>query len=144
MGGTMRAKSILAGLSCCILFGLSAAVPSTAAPRGTHTLPTSIDADGDGWIDPVETTLGSDPNDATSRPESIAVPDTCFDRKDNDKDTKKDSADPGCTPPALSMVTFPPAGTDAMDSVMDLNGYIMQTPFGDCPVDFIGRGPIVV
>ncbi len=56
----------------------------------------SLDPDGDGYATPLETHLGSDPQDAASTPESIVLPETCNDGADNDKDGKSDFADAGC------------------------------------------------
>jgi hypothetical protein len=56
----------------------------------------SLDPDGDGYATPLEVHLGSDPEDATSTPESIVFPETCNDGVDNDKDGKTDFNDTGC------------------------------------------------
>ena len=55
-----------------------------------------FDKDCDGYLDLIEKLLGSNPDDATSTPESILVPGTCRDKLDNDGDTLIDAADPGC------------------------------------------------
>jgi hypothetical protein len=55
-----------------------------------------FDKDCDGYLDLIEKLLGSNPDDATSTPESIFVPGTCKDSLDNDADTLIDAADPGC------------------------------------------------
>jgi len=108
-------------------------------------VPLSVDADGDGFYDPLETALGSNPADPTSMPESVAIPSTCRDGLDNDRDGRADTEDPGCQPPTLFTKTFPTAGLDAFDSKMILDDY----PFAVgrdaiCPLDFEGRGPTVI
>jgi hypothetical protein len=60
------------------------------------------DSDGDGALDVAERIAGSDPNDASSYPESaggsiyLGQP-LCTDGVDNDLDGMVDGADPGCT-----------------------------------------------
>ncbi len=56
-----------------------------------------FDKDCDGYLDFIETLLGSNPDDAGSTPESIFVPGTCRDGLDNDGDGLIDAADPGCS-----------------------------------------------
>jgi len=76
------------------------------------------DTDGDGYCNALETTLGSNPNNVNSKPESLVidaslsgvganvkpaarVPQSCSDGVDNDADTKIDGADNtalGCDP----------------------------------------------
>jgi len=57
------------------------------------------DSDCDGYYNYYEMTLGSDPNDPASTPENIAIPATCQDGLDNDKDGLTDGADPSCPQP---------------------------------------------
>ncbi len=54
------------------------------------------DSDRDGWRQYVEDMYGSDPNNSSSTPESLAVPGTCSDGVDNDLDGKTDADDVGC------------------------------------------------
>jgi hypothetical protein len=54
------------------------------------------DSDGDGFADPMENFLGSDPSDAASTPEHILLPETCSDADDNDGDGAIDFQDSGC------------------------------------------------
>lgn len=107
-------------------------------------LPGAFDGDADGWLDQLETLLGSNPSDPASTPESVANPPACTDGADNDGDGAADVADPGCTVPVASEGTFPAAGTDVFDSHMTLDAYPLATPFGVCPVDFDAHGPTVV
>ncbi len=65
---------------------------------GAQDLPESVDTDGDGSIDTIEDTLGSDAADAASTPESISIPLSCIDGADNDLDGAVDDQDP--RPPA--------------------------------------------
>ncbi len=116
---------------------------------GDHSalsLSVSVDADGDGWIDGVETNLGSNPNDAASTPEDVATPPSCLDGVDNDGDGTTDLADSGCAPATVFDTGFPSsAGVDRFDSSLTLTGYsLATTSFGTCTVDFDGRGPVVV
>jgi len=56
-----------------------------------------LDADGDGFDDSLEKTLGSDWQDAASEPEHASMnPGSCSDAADNDADGTVDSADDGC------------------------------------------------
>jgi len=57
------------------------------------------DRDCDGYYNYMEMTLGSDPDDPASTPEHIAIPATCQDGLDNDKDGLTDTADPACVLP---------------------------------------------
>ncbi len=75
-------------------------------------IPPSLDGDGDGWMNTVETLLGSDAGDPFKTPESFAIPASCLDGADNDGDGATDDADPGCHPIPLIDGTFrPPAST---------------------------------
>jgi len=56
------------------------------------------DSDLDGFIDPLESRLGSDPDNTDSTPEHYLLPGTCQDTLDNDIDDAIDSADDGCQP----------------------------------------------
>jgi hypothetical protein len=107
-------------------------------------LPPAVDGDGDGYLDGIETPLGSNPADAGSTPESVSNPPSCLDGLDNDGDTLADVDDPGCNVPVPVEGTFPPAGIDAFDSHMTLDGYALVTPFGTCSVDFDAHGPTVI
>ncbi|MGQ0668436.1 MAG: DUF7450 family protein, partial [Actinomycetota bacterium] len=107
-------------------------------------LPAALDTDGDGWIDTVESHLGSDPANPANTPESVAIPVSCFDGLDNDLDGFADEADPGCQPPDLFKGTFPAAGADRFESTINLDDYDLATGFGICPLDFQGSGPTVV
>ena len=107
-------------------------------------LPDSVDGDGDQSIDTLEIALGSDVADAASKPESISIPLSCWDGVDNDLDGAADDEDPGCEASPFQTGTFPPAGPDAFESTMQLDGYELQTPLGICPLDYIGTGPVVV
>ena len=124
--------------------GLTGLQLGGAGPSASPLLPASLDTDGDGWMDAVESELGSDPASASSTPESLAVPESCMDTVDDDGDGKVDEADQGCRPPKLSRKTFPGAGTDAFSSSMSLDDYDLPTPLGVCPLDFEGEGPAVV
>lgn len=107
-------------------------------------LPPAIDGDGDGYLDGIETPLGSDPADAGSTPESVANPPSCLDGLDNDGDTLADIDDPGCNVPVPVVGTFPAAGIDVFDSHMTLDAYALETTFGTCSVDFDAHGPTVI
>ena len=56
------------------------------------------DSDGDGFPDPVELFLGSDPTNPDSTPEHFVLPQTCLDGLDNDLDGLTDGEDEGCFP----------------------------------------------
>jgi hypothetical protein len=57
------------------------------------------DTDGDGFEDVTEKMSGSDPDDASSRPEDEdAYPGSCSDGRDNDGDGTTDGVDAGCAP----------------------------------------------
>ncbi len=78
-----------------------------------HTVtgpPGLLDTDGDGWVDVLETILGSNPGDATSTPEASQVEGSCFDGVDNDGNGLADAFEPGCAA-ALggTAVAAPPA-----------------------------------
>ena len=109
-----------------------------------EALPRSVDADQDGWLDGIETALGSDPADVAKSPESVAAPPTCFDGLDNDGDGKSDIDDPGCNVAVAAEGTFPAAGVDVFDSHMTLDDYPLATVFGLCQVDFDAHGPTVM
>lgn len=68
------------------------------------------DADGDGYVDADEIAFGSNPDDASSTPESAAFFESCSDGVDNDHDGLTDDQDDGC------QVAFadasPPTGPD--------------------------------
>jgi hypothetical protein len=68
---------------------------ATATPTPTAP-PTVLDSDGDGFDDALEIELGSDPADAESTPENVAVEGTCTDGADNDGDGLTDGDDEGC------------------------------------------------
>jgi hypothetical protein len=107
--------------------------------------PTEPDLDGDDWNNDVESCLDSDPTDPNSSPESAAIPETCNDHLDNDRDGATDQDDSGCNLPGPSFGTFPPAGSDVFESSMVLTGYRLAIPgFGICPVDFDSHGPTCV
>jgi len=57
------------------------------------------DRDCDGYYNYYEMMLGSDPDNKDSTPENIAIPATCQDGLDNDKDGLTDTADPDCVLP---------------------------------------------
>jgi hypothetical protein len=59
------------------------------------------DRDCDGYYNYYEMALGSDPDDRDSTPENIAIPATCQDGLDNDKDGLTDTADPDCVLPDI-------------------------------------------
>lgn len=60
--------------------------------------PACTDRDHDGWLQYMELTLGSNPNDRLSTPEgNWALPGTCSDGIDNDRDGFIDSADDACS-----------------------------------------------
>jgi len=113
-------------------------------PAPTECPEPVVDADKDGFAGTTESYLGSDPSDAASTPESIAIPSTCSDYVDNDLDSLTDADDPGYTPTRLSIDTFPAAGLDVFDSSLSLDAYELETEFGICPVDFEARGPTCV
>ncbi len=113
--------------------------------RSVLALPVGVDADGDDFIDGIETQLGSDTADATSTPESVAVAESCFDGEDDDGDGAVDIDDPGCTVPEPTEGTFPAAGVDVFNSALSLDGYALDVlGMGTCIVDFEGQGPVVV
>jgi hypothetical protein len=115
------------------------------AARDGAALTPDADGDGDGHASAVEQLLGSDPADAASTPESVAVADSCFDGADNDGDGLVDGDDPGCTGQAPAGTTFPPdPGRDIFDSSMDLDDYELVVGSGTCRVDFSARGPVIV
>jgi len=72
--------------------------------------PACTDRDHDGWLKYMELALGSNPNDPLSTPEGYwALPGTCSDGIDNDRDGFIDSADDGCSPPSPpSCIDFTP------------------------------------
>jgi hypothetical protein len=107
-------------------------------------LPPIVDADDDRHVDTVETALGSDPNDAASTPESVALAGSCFDDLDNDGDGTVDIDDPGCTVPAPVDDKFPPAGSDVFDSSLSLDDYALDVAGNVCLVDFDASGPVAV
>jgi hypothetical protein len=113
--------------------------------RSVLALPGGVDADGDDFIDGIETQLGSDTADATSTPESVAVAESCFDGEDNDRDGVVDVGDPGCTVAEPVEGTFPAGGVDVFNSALSLDGYALDVlGMGTCIVDFEGQGPVVV
>ncbi len=120
------------------------AVILVGAAGTAAAIPPSLDGDGDGWYNAVETLLGSDAGDPFKTPESFAIPASCLDGADNDGDGATDDADPGCHPIPVIDGTFPPAGFDVFESEMDVNGLTIETPLGSCPIDFEGVGPTVV
>jgi hypothetical protein len=97
------------------------------------------DNDGDGWCNDTETALGSDPNNAGSKPESYSIdypidlaPQTCSDFDyyrypagagpvaiDNDGDTLANAGDAGCSCPA---------GDADCDGVPDVLDNCLATP----------------
>jgi hypothetical protein len=106
-------------------------------PRHNTGRALTADVDRDGHASAVEQFLGSDPIDAASTPESVAVADSRFDGEDDD--------DPGCTGQAPAGTTFPPdPGRDVFDSSMDLDDYDLAVGSGSCRVDFSARGPVIV
>lgn len=107
-------------------------------------LDASLDADGDDHADLVEIFLGADPGDPASTPESVAVVASCIDGADNDLDGLVDAADPGCHPQGFVRGAFPAPGLDVFDSEMILDAFALASPLGVCPLDFDGRGPVVV
>jgi len=109
-----------------------------------RALPPSFDADDDGHVDAIETRLSSDPADAASTPESVALAGSCFDGLDNDGDAAVDDADSGCTVLAPATDKFPAAGLDVFDSTMTLDDYALAVGGGTCLVDFAATGPVVV
>jgi hypothetical protein len=117
---------------------------AVGSPGSGHALPASVDADGDGHVDTVEVALGSDPDDAASTPESVAVAGSCFDGIDNDGDGLVDLADPGCTVPAPVGDKFPGPGSDVFDSSLTLDDYELDVAGNVCRVDFDAAGPVVV
>ena len=132
-------------------------VPVAAAPtRGSPTtdlaatatadqaLPAAPDADGDGWTDTVESSLGSDTADPASAPESVAILASCIDGANNDGDGSTDGSDPGCQAAPIATTAIPAAGTDSFESTISLDDFRLATPLGVCPMDFDGRGPTVV
>ena len=156
----MRRSSIIAS---CLVVGLvlsqsivaAAPRPGSGRPRASiaqpaaverfaASLPASMDSDRDGWMDGIEAALGSDPASASSTPESLAVPESCMNAADDDLDGATDEQDAGCKPPDIERRTFPSAGIDAFDSTMELDAYDLSTPFGVCPLDFSGAGPVVI
>ena len=122
-------------------------VPTVAAqtdPGPTTLLPVELDADQDDWVNAVEDGLGSDGSDNGSIPESIAVPLSCWDGLDNDRDGVSDDEDPGCQPIGVMTGTFPQRGSDVFESTMSLADYAFETLLGACNLDFTGTGPVVV
>jgi hypothetical protein len=65
------------------------------------------DRDCDGYYNYYEIMLGSNPDDPTSTPEHFAIPATCQDGLDNDKDGLTDGTDPGCPLPDADGDTVP-------------------------------------
>lgn len=65
------------------------------------------DDDGDGWNAEFERAVGSTDACKKCRPETWALPATCSDTRDNDKDGFKDSADQSCAKPVVSTTSFP-------------------------------------
>jgi hypothetical protein len=113
--------------------------------RCAFALSAAVDADRDGWLDGLETLLGSSSADAARTPESFAAQPTCLDGVDNDGDGQADLTDPGCTAPTANGDVFPGAGDDVFDSHLVLDGYQFATAsLGTCTVDFDAHGPTVV
>jgi hypothetical protein len=118
--------------------------PTGLASARALPLPSTLDSDGDGWMNLMEVLLGSDAAAAASVPESLAVPESCMNAIDDDGDAAVDEADGGCKPPELERDTFPAAGSDTFASTVTLSGYDLTTPLGSCLLDFDGAGPAVV
>ncbi|MFN8543791.1 MAG: hypothetical protein U0807_06255 [Candidatus Binatia bacterium] len=134
-----------AGVGHVLLVLAWAAGTAWLPPVRAWGLDVSVDADRDGWVDAVETSLGSSPANPASTPEDVAAPPSCLDGLDNDGDGATDLADPGCAPPTVVKDAFPPAGVDRFDSNLTLDAYPLATTlFGTCTVDFSGRGPVAV
>ena len=83
------------------------------------------DADGDGWCDGKETSLGSDKDVATSTPEDLSILSSCSDGIDNDKDGGDGggplSTDLGISPPAPAGAT---ADSGCLETEHDLEATI--------------------
>jgi hypothetical protein len=79
--------------------------------RPAWALPVSLDADGDGWADTVETRLGSDPNAAARTPESVALAGSCFDGADKRTGGRRAGRTLGWPP--RQMTTTGPLGSGA-------------------------------
>jgi hypothetical protein len=110
-----------------------------------HALPANIDGDGDGYVDALETALGSDPAVQASTPESVARAGSCFDGEDNDGDAAVDDTDTGCTAPEPVESTFPGAGMDVFDSSLNLDDYDVDIGGGiHCLFDLSASGPVAV
>jgi hypothetical protein len=73
--------------------------PPAADCIGLEHIEPCSDEDGDGWPKFWEATLGSDPTDSSSTPESLSAPETCTDGIDNDRDGLIDDGDPACLEP---------------------------------------------
>ena len=123
---------------------VGAAIVVLVAGTPVAALSPALDADQDGFLDGLETLLGSDAADPAKTPESVGNPPACLDGRDNDGDGATDGADSGCVVPVASDQAFPPAGLDVFDSHMTLQAYPLATMFGLCTVDFDAHGPTVV
>ena len=91
---TLVVLGVVAMLSSLMVF-------STAAGQAGAKPAPALDTDGDAWYDQIEIDLGSSPEDLASVPESVAVPETCFDAIDNDLDGTVDAGDQGCEAPPV-------------------------------------------
>ena len=98
---------------------------------------TAGDGDGDGFADPIEQHLGSDPASADSTPEHIVLPHTCDDGLDNDGDGAVDFQDSGCLvldPDGDGDLNHEDADDDN-DSYTDADeGVIGTDPNDDCAI----------
>jgi hypothetical protein len=116
------------------------------ASRDARPLAPSVDADQDGWVDTVETGLGSSASNPAQTPEHIAAQPTCLDGFDNDGDGQPELADGGYTTAVPVGNRFPDAaGVDIFDSHIVLDDYALVTgAFGTCRIDFDAHGPTIV
>lgn len=135
------------------LAAIAVAVAFLAGRADVLALPANLDADADGHVDAVETPLGSNPADAASTPEHVAVPESCFDDVDNDGDGTIDDLDSGCLGQEAVDDRFPAtAGLDIFNSSMTLDDYQLAlanlVPRGIagplCTIDFTAEGPVIV
>ena len=139
-----------------LMFALSAPANAILLQDGPN------DSDHDTYGNTIETKLGSDPADADSTPESMAVrpitpaygivtnqiPDTCRDGVDNDGDGQIDEGhDTGCDNPAVSTTAFPgSAGETAVAVRLVTKGLLVNAgpTIGLCASDFDGIGYAVI
>ncbi|MDO8614358.1 MAG: thrombospondin type 3 repeat-containing protein [Dehalococcoidia bacterium] len=110
-----------------------------------------FDADGDGFDDFWESSVGSDPFDANSTPEHAWMPESCSDSVDNDLDGLADLADGGCDadvcvvpaplPPKPGTEPLPPGGGDGLPPIQGCDYDADDDGFDDFWESEVGSDP---